>query len=64
MKPRKTAAITIRITESMKDACQRVADVERRSVSQVVVIALETFLESRREWPPSKPKRQPTTRPR
>jgi predicted transcriptional regulator len=61
---RKDVSMTIRIPQAMKDALQRLSDSERRSFSQMVVLVLEQYLESRHEWPP-KPERArkaPSTR--
>ncbi|HEY4243678.1 MAG TPA: ribbon-helix-helix protein, CopG family [Kofleriaceae bacterium] len=52
MKLRKDVSLTIRLPQPLKDALQRAADTDRRSVSQLVGLALEQFLESRHEWPP------------
>lgn len=52
MKVLKDTSITVRISETMKEAVQRAADAERRSLSQMVAVALEKFLEARHEWPP------------
>ena len=48
---RKDTSITVRISEDMKHAVTRVADAERRSLSQMVAVALEQFLVARNEWP-------------
>jgi predicted transcriptional regulator len=56
VKERKDVSLTIRLTNSLKVGLERVAEVERRSLSQLVGLALEQFLESRHEWPP-KPER-------
>ena len=52
MKHLKDTSITVRLSQPMKEAVQRVANAERRSLSQMVAVALEQFLESRHEWPP------------
>jgi predicted transcriptional regulator len=49
---RKDVSLTIRLTESLKQALERAAETERRSLSQLVGLALEEFLEARHEWPP------------
>ncbi len=56
MKLRKDDSLTIRIPAPLKEALERVAETDRRSLSQMVGLALEKFLESRHEWPPSKAK--------
>jgi predicted transcriptional regulator len=56
MKLRKDVSMTVRVSDAMKDALQRIADSERRTLSQLVGIVLEEYLESRHEWPP-KPER-------
>jgi Ribbon-helix-helix protein, copG family len=60
----KDTSITVRISQPMKDAVQRLADAEHRSLSQMVAVALQHFLEARREWPPGatrKPVRRRST---
>ncbi len=49
---RKDGSITIRIPQPLKEAMERAAETERRTLSQMVELALEQFLEARREWPP------------
>jgi predicted transcriptional regulator len=57
VKLRKDVTMTIRLTQPLKDALERVAETERRSLSQLVGIALESYLEQQQhEWPP-KPER-------
>jgi predicted transcriptional regulator len=58
VKLRKDVSLTIRLSQPLKDALERAAEVDRRSLSQLVGLALEQFLESRHEWPP------PGTKPR
>jgi Arc/MetJ-type ribon-helix-helix transcriptional regulator len=50
--PRRNSSITVRIPQAMKEAMQRVAEGERRNLSQMIGVVLEQFLESRHEWPP------------
>jgi predicted transcriptional regulator len=64
MKHRRDTSITVRLPLSMKRAVERAAEAERRSLSQMIVVVLEQFLESRRERrqrsaaiPRTKPKR-------
>jgi predicted transcriptional regulator len=49
---RRDVSMTIRISQPMKEALQRLSDGERRSFSQLVVLVLEKYLEARHEWPP------------
>lgn len=56
MKLRKDDSMTIRIPAPLKEALERAAETDRRSLSQMVGLALEQFLESRHEWPPPKAK--------
>jgi uncharacterized protein (DUF1778 family) len=60
MKNRRDTSITVRLPLSMKRAIERAAEAERRSLSQMVVVVLEQYLE-RRERPrrgaAGKPKR-------
>jgi predicted transcriptional regulator len=58
----KDTSITVRISQPMKEAVQRVAGAEHRSLSQMVAVALQHFLESRNEWPPSTKKSKPARR--
>lgn len=60
MKILRDTSITVRMPQPMKDAIQRVASAERRTLSQMVAVAMEQFLESRHEWPP-KPERASKT---
>lgn len=53
MKLRKDGSLTIRLPEPLKEALERAAEADRRSLSQMVGLALERFLESRNEWPPA-----------
>jgi predicted transcriptional regulator len=48
----KDVSLTIRLSQPLKDALERAAETERRSLSQLVGLALEEFLEARHEWPP------------
>jgi predicted transcriptional regulator len=57
MKTLRDTSITVRMPQAMKDAITRVATSERRTLSQMVAVAMEQFLESRHEWPP-KPERR------
>jgi hypothetical protein len=62
MKQRRDTSITVRLPLAMKRAVERVAETENRSLSQMVVVILGQFLESRHERPQrnaatSKPKR-------
>jgi predicted transcriptional regulator len=52
VKERKDVSLTIRLTDSLKEALERAAEADRRSLSQLVGLALEQFLEARHEWPP------------
>jgi predicted transcriptional regulator len=51
MDRRKDTSITVRLPLAMKEAVARVADSERRTLSQMVAVVLESFLVSRHEWP-------------
>lgn len=51
MNRRKDTSITVRIPLPMKQAVARVAEAERRTLSQMVAVVLENFLVSRHEWP-------------
>jgi predicted transcriptional regulator len=51
MKRRKNTTITVRLPLSTKRAMERAAEAESRSLSQMVVVVLGQFLESRRERP-------------
>jgi len=53
----KDVSLTIRLSNPMKQALERAAEKDRRSLSQLVGLALEQFLESRHEWPPADLKR-------
>ena len=62
MKQRRDTSITVRLPLVMKRAVERAAEAERRSLSQMIVVVLEQFLESRHERPKrnavtSKPRR-------
>lgn len=61
VKQLKDTTITLRISQPMKEAVQRLADAEHRSLSQMVAVALQSYLESRNEWPPSGTKKPRTT---
>jgi hypothetical protein len=63
VKQRKDGSLTIRLPLPLKEALERVAESERRSVSQTAEIAIERFLEARHEWPSSGSK-QPRPAPR
>lgn len=65
MKQRRDTSITVRLPLAMKRAAERAAEDERRSLSQLIVVVLEQFLESRHERPrrnqsPARTKRPPT----
>jgi len=64
VKQPKDGSLTVRLPLPLKTALERVADAERRSLSQTVVIAAEQYLEARGEWPPagSKPARSTARR--
>lgn len=49
----KDDSLTIRIPAALKSAVERVAEAERRTVSQMVELILEQYLEERDEWPPA-----------
>jgi predicted transcriptional regulator len=51
MKQRRDTSITVRLPLAMKRAVEREAEAERRSLSQMIVVVLEQFLESRHERP-------------
>jgi len=51
MKQRSDTSITVRLPLAMKRAVERAAEAERRSLSQMIVVVLEQFLESRHERP-------------
>lgn len=51
MKRRRDASITVRLPLMMKRAVERAAEAERRSLSQMIVVVLEQFLESHHERP-------------
>ena len=51
MKQRRDTSITVRLPLAMKRAVERAAEAERRSLSQMIVVVLEQFLESRHERP-------------
>lgn len=53
MKLRKDGSLTIRLPVPLKEALERAAETDRRSLSQMVGLALERFLEARGEWPPA-----------
>lgn len=57
MKLRKDGSLTIRLPVPLKEALDRAAEADRRSLSQMVGLALEKFLESRNEWPPAAAKK-------
>lgn len=54
----KDVSLTIRLSNPLKQALERAAEKDRRSLSQLVGLALEQFLESRHEWPPADAKRE------
>ena len=62
MRIRKDVSLTFRLPQALKDAMERVAEGEHRTVSQMVSLVLMQFLESRHEWPPTEPKRTPAKR--
>jgi predicted transcriptional regulator len=64
MKQRRDTSITVRLPLAMKRAVERAAEAERRSLSQMIVVVLEQFLESRRERPKQARAPAPTKRPR
>lgn len=51
MKQRRDTSITVRLPLAMKRAVERAAEAESRSLSQMVVVVLQQFLESRHERP-------------
>ena len=53
---RKDVSLTVRLPGPLKQALERVAETERRSLSTTVALALEQYLEARNEWPPTKAK--------
>jgi predicted transcriptional regulator len=57
---RKDNSLTIRLPGPLKEALERAAEADRRSLSQMVGLALERFLEARNEWPPAGTKRPRT----
>lgn len=61
MKLRKDGSLTIRLPAPLKEALERAAEADRRSLSQMVGLALEKFLEARNEWPPTGTKKPRTT---
>ena len=60
MKLRKDVSLTIRLSNPLKEALERVADADRRSLSQLVGLVLEQYLESRNEWPPKQQRTKAT----
>lgn len=51
MKQRRDTSITVRLPLAMKRAVERAAEAESRSLSQMVVVILQRFLEARHEQP-------------
>lgn len=51
VKERKDSSITVRLPQAMKEALERIAEDERRTLSQLVGVVLERFLETRHERP-------------
>jgi predicted transcriptional regulator len=64
MKQRRDTSITVRLPLAMKRAVERAAEAERRSLSQMIVVVLEQFLESHHERPKQNRAPAPTKRTR
>jgi predicted transcriptional regulator len=50
VKERKDSSITVRLPQAMKETLESIAEAERRTLSQLVAVVLELYLETRDEW--------------